>query len=151
MKVPDVFLPEKSLDEQIKRLESEEKEEKEPRKLSEFVLDERQYTTSKIEDATYERLYQKINRADIADGIFVSYGVGENIVPFLDILKFQDAQTMRKNISNMVIAARRYNDWSSTIKAYIMVKGQYSCFAYAEDREFINAYIEKFGFKEIYQ
>jgi len=152
MKVPDLFFPEKSLDEKIKSLESEEEKEKnEQRKLSDFVLDDRESTSSEIEGLTYERCYPAINRKDISDGLFVSYGSSENIVPFLDIFKFQDAQTMKNNIGNMVTCGRRFNSQDSTLKLYIMFKGQYSCFVYSEDREIVDDYLEKFGFKEIYQ
>lgn len=158
MKVPKTFRPEKILDEKIKSLESIKEKDIEVGRLTDFVLKEGPYAkyaySSEIHKQTYERLYSSISKTDVIDGIYIGYSSsGDKFTPALDILKFQDVQTMRSNISNMIGCARKLNV-NDSLKVYLMVQGSYACFVYTSDNGqegIVDIYKEKFGFKEIGQ
>lgn len=159
MRVPNIFRPEKISDEKIKSLESAKEKDIEIGSLTDFILNEKPYAkyafSSKIHDLTYKRLYPSIKKTDLTDDLCILYNSGENrLTPALDILKFQDAQTMIKNISNMIECTRKLNV-NYSLKVYLMVNGSYACFIhisdYEHEEEIIDTYKEKFGFKEIRQ
>lgn len=156
MKIPNIFRPEKIFDEKIKSLESIKEKELEVRSLTDLILKEglcdKPTFSSEIHKSTYERLYSSINKTDVIDNIYLSYSGSENkFTPSLDILKFQDAQTMRNNINNMTECAHKLNV-NNSLKVCVIVKGPYACFIYTSDLNqewIIDTYKEKFGFKEI--
>jgi hypothetical protein len=158
MKIPNIFRPEKILEEKIKNLESIKEKELEVKSLTDFILNEGPYAkyafSSEIHKLTYERLYSSISKTDVIDGIYIGYSSsGDKFTPTLDLLKFQDAQTMRNNINNMTECARKLNV-NNSLKVCVIVKGSYACFVYTSDSDqewIVDTYKEKFGFKEIGQ
>ena len=148
MKVPDLFIPEKNLEEQTKSLKNLRK--KEIRNLKDFIIDQGLQLSEFVECdklRTYEDFLPFLNKVDLVDGIFIDYGEST-----MEIIKFRDANTLNLNMNNMIEYACEFLKKDYRSRVNIIVKETYAGFVYTSDekkaKEIIESYKRNFDFKE---
>lgn len=141
MKVPNIFIPERNLDEQVENLKHTKKVKLgEIKELTDFVIREG-LKVSKF--GTYKEGLSFFLDEFVIDGIWVEYGLS-----IVKILKFRDAHTLKLNM-NYILENRR--EWTTIWPFYAIIKDVYAGIIYAheknEAKEIVDNYVEKFGFE----
>jgi len=150
MKVPNVFLPEKNLENATESLKN--KRERRIKSLKELILDE---NADFPEFIYYEALgikeshtYRLLRESDISDGVFIDYGD-----PCVSIIEFKNKNLLIENIGVIRSIVKEFNDNKDiSHKAYALLKEEYAVFVYADLKDpiktrLVNAY-KRIGFKE---
>ncbi|MBM3199362.1 hypothetical protein FJZ53_00375 [Candidatus Woesearchaeota archaeon] len=146
MKVPDIFVPEKNLDEQTGSLEHPKEKKiaipEEIKKLTDLVIYE---GLQPSRFGTYRsQNFSPFLSEDMIDGLFVEYGY-----PRIEFIQFKNSYALQKTMKNDLPSLVINN--SKNIPYYLMIKDIYLGLIYAENKnmaeEIAGNYRERFGFE----
>lgn len=152
MKIPRIFLLERSFDDKIESLKRPPKK-RNVRSLQDLILENDLECSDFVryeKVPAFDKTYSFLNKSDIMDSACVDYD--ESVV---DILEFRDETTLKRNMPNIVACISQFNNKSKFSDGHVLVKEAYAIFIYTTlgsyytRREFTNAYKKKFGFKEV--
>ncbi len=143
MKVPDLFIPEKNLEEQTRNLEHPKEivRLEEIKELTDLVIYE---GLKPSRFGTYKNQnFSPFLRKDMVDGLFVEYGF-----PRVEFIQFKDSYALQ-NAIEYLLPSLMVN--SENLPHYLMTKDVYVGLIYAENKnhaeEIAENYREKFGFE----
>ncbi len=141
MKVPNLFIPEKNLEEQTESLKHPKERIKEIKELTDLVIYE---GLQPSRFGTYKSTnFSPFLSKDMVDGLFVEYGF-----PRIEFIQFKDSYTLQDAIKNL-LPSLMVN--SENLPNYLMTKDAYVGLIYAENKnraeELAENYRERFGFE----
>lgn len=153
MKIPKIFLPEKSLEGKVGRLKSRKKIN--VKCLNELVLwkDSEEFITCEIlEDynSKEECVYSYLDIESISEKYLVKY---DDVI--LLLLEFVDKSALDDSKKSVKDCLERFNSKNMYLKLNAVFKDKYVVFVetflgdYDNRSKFIDAYKKKFGFREL--